>query len=333
MLEGVVKLKIDAVFEGGGVKGIGFAGAIFEIEKAGYRFENIAGTSAGAIIAALVAVGFTSQEIKEELGKLDYNSFKDEDALSKLGFMGKIINIIFKYGMYKGDYFELWMEDLLKKKGITTFGQLITEYPEEKYKYKLQIIATDITNRRLLIIPRDLKYYGFDPDQFSIARAVRMSMSIPLFFKPVRITDNNGKEHIIVDGGVLSNYPIWLLDDNTSNPPWPTFGFKLIEPNRRELEKGERGYVKSTIGFFQALVSTMLEAHDKLHISESKGDYDRTIGIPTTINLGKEEKEIKTIDFNITREESLLLYKNGEDMAKKFLETWDFEKWKQEYRS
>lgn len=327
-----MKLKIDAVFEGGGVKGIGFAGAIFEIEKAGYSFENIAGTSAGAIIAALVAVGYTSEEIKEELGKLNYNNFKDQDSLSKIGIPGKLINIIWKYGIYKGDYFEIWMEELLKKKGITTFGQLITEHPEEKYKYKLQIIATDITNRRLLILPRDLKYYGFNPDEFSIARAVRMSMSIPLFFKPIKIIDNNGKEHIIVDGGVLSNYPIWLLDDNTSNPPWPTFGFKLVEPSRRELAKGERGYVKNTIGFFQALVSTMLEAHDKLHISESKGDYDRTIGIPTTIIKGNKEKEIKTTDFNISKEESLLLYKNGEDMARKFLETWDFEKWKEEYR-
>lgn len=329
---GVIKLKIDAVFEGGGVKGIGFTGAVAEIEKAGYSFENIAGTSAGAIIATLVAVGYTSQEIKDELEILNYNYFKDESALSKLGITGKLISIVLKYGIYKGDFFEEWMEDLLERKGISTFGQLITDNPQEKYKYKLQIIATDITNRRLLILPRDLKYFGFDPDEFSIARAVRMSMSIPLFFKPVKIIDTNGKEHIIVDGGLLSNYPIWLLDDNTSNPPWPTFGFKLMEPNKRKLEKGKGGYIKNPISFFQALISTMLEAHDKLHISESKGDYDRTIGIPTTININGREKEIKTTDFNITREEGLLLYENGEEVAKKFLENWNFEKWKEDYR-
>lgn len=327
-----MKLKIDAVFEGGGVKGIGFAGAIAEIEKAGYKFENIAGTSAGAIIAALLAVGYNSGEIKEELEKLNYNNFKDEDGFSKLGILGKLTNLIFKYGIYKGDYFEEWIEDLLERKGKTTFGQLITEYPEEKYKYKLQIVATDITNKRVLILPHDMKLFGFDPDQFSIARAVRMSMSLPLFFKPVKIIDNNGKEHIIVDGGVLSNYPIWLLDDNTSDPPWATFGFKLIEPGKRELEKGEKGYIKNAINYFQSLIGTMLEAHDKLHISESKGDYDRTIGISTTINLNGREKEIKTTDFNITREESLLLYENGERLARSFLEGWDFERWKDQYR-
>lgn len=324
--KGVRTLKIDAVFEGGGVKGIGFAGAISEVEKAGYKFENIAGASAGAIVAALLAVGYTSAEIKNELEKLDYNKFKDVSRL------GKLISILFKYGIYKGDYFENWLEGLLERKGITTFGQLITEYPEEKYKYKLQVVASDITNKRLLILPQDLKHFGFDPEQFSIARAVRMSMSIPLFFRPVKLTDNNGKDHIIVDGGVLSNYPIWLLDDNTSDPPWPTFGFKLMEPNRRELGKGESGYVKNIVSYFQALIGTMLEAHDKLHISESKGDYDRTIGVPTTITVNGMDKDIKTTAFNITTEESLLLYRNGEETAKEFLKNWDFEKWKEDYR-
>ncbi len=319
-------MKIDAVFEGGGVKGIGFAGALAEIEKAGYEFENIAGTSAGAIVAALVAVGYTSGEIEYELEKLNYNNFKDRGRFSR------IFSIMFKYGMYKGDFFENWIEELLERKGITTFGQLITEYPEEKYKYKLQIIATDITNKRLLILPQDLKHFGLDPNQFSVAKAVRMSMSIPIFFKPIRISDNNGKEHVIVDGGVLSNYPIWLLDDNTSNPPWPTFGFKLIEPNNRLLKKGDTSRIKNLFNFLKSLISTMLEAHDKLHISKSKGDFDRTIGIPTTITIQGKEKDIKTTDFDITKEESKLLYENGVKTARKFLDTWDFEKWKKDFR-
>jgi len=88
-------LKIDAVFEGGGVKGIALAGAVAEIEKAGYEFENLAGTSAGAIVASLLAVGFTAAEMKAELEKLDYNSFKDEGLLDKLGIIGKGLSIGF----------------------------------------------------------------------------------------------------------------------------------------------------------------------------------------------------------------------------------------------
>ena len=64
-------LKTDAVFEGGGVKGIGLVGAVSEIEKAGYEFENLAGTSAGAIVASLLAAGYSSEELKRELEQLN----------------------------------------------------------------------------------------------------------------------------------------------------------------------------------------------------------------------------------------------------------------------
>jgi len=92
----------------------------------------------------------------------------------------------------------------LEAKGKTTFEQIRTEYKEEKYRYKLQVVAADITDRKLLILPGDLRNFGYDPDQFSISRAVRMNMSIPVFFEPVKLRDNSGRDHFIVDGGVLS---------------------------------------------------------------------------------------------------------------------------------
>jgi NTE family protein len=325
-------VKADAVFEGGGVKGIGLVGAVSEIEKAGYVFENMAGTSAGAIVAALLAVDYKAEEIKRELEKLDYSYFKDEGFLDRFGVVGKALSIAFEYGVYEGGYFQSWLENLLRAKGKTTFGQIKTEYPEEKYKYRLQVIAADITDRRLLVLPHDLKLFGYEPDEFSISRAVRMSMSIPLFFEPVRLRDNLGKVHFIVDGGVLSNYPVWLLDDGTSNPPWPTFGFKLVEPNTRELKRGRRNQISNPVAYLLALVGTMIDAHDNFHISKSKGDYDRTIGISTMINVDGRDKEIKTIDFDITKEESRLLFGNGERAAKEFLRAWDFEEWKKKYR-
>ncbi len=325
--------KVDAVFEGGGVKGIGLVGAVSVIEKAGYKFENLAGTSAGAIVAALLAVGYKASRIKKELEKLDYNNFKDEGLLDKLGFFGKALSVGFEYGIYEGEFFEQWLDDLLHAKGKTVFGDIKTGYKEEKYEYKLQVIASDITDKRLLVIPRHLRSLGYDPDQFSISRAVRMSMSIPFFFEPVKLTDGNGRVHFIVDGGILSNYPIWLLDDGTSNPPWPTFGFKLIEHDTRELKPGSRNPINNPISFLKAIIGTMMDAHDKYHISESKGDYDRTIGIPVTIDINGRKKEIKTTDFNITKEESRRLFDNGVNAAKEFLSGWDFEAWKKKYRA
>ncbi len=80
-------LKTDAVFEGGGVKGIGLVGAVYEIENAGYEFENLAGTSAGAIVASLLAVGYKAEQIKKEMERLNYNDFKDEGLLDKPGII------------------------------------------------------------------------------------------------------------------------------------------------------------------------------------------------------------------------------------------------------
>ena len=74
----------------------------------------------------------------------------------------------------------------------------------------------------------------------------------------------------------------------------------------------------------------MLDAHDSFHISRSAGDFDRTIGIPTTLQTGKV---VNTTDFDITSEESGLLYQNGVDAAAAFLKQWDFERWKLKYRS
>jgi NTE family protein len=324
--------KLDAVFEGGGVKGIGLVGAVSEIEAHKYQFENLVGTSAGAIVAALLAVGYSAVELKNIILQLDYNSFKDEGLLDKLGIIGKGLSIGFEFGIYEGDFFEKWIENLLQRRQKTTFGDIITDSQDEKYKYKLQVIAADITDRKLLVLPRDLAYFGFDPEKFSISRAVRMSMSIPIFFEPVQLTDTSGRVHYIVDGGILSNYPVWLLDDGTSDPPWPTIGFKLMEPNERKLKGSDMNPIKNPISFLKALAGTMMEAHDNYHISKSKGDYQRTIGIPTTIKQAGLSKEIKTIDFDISREDSEALFQNGVKSAKEFFKKWDFEKWKKRFR-
>ena len=330
-------LKADAVFEGGGVKGIGLVGAVSEIEKAGYELACMAGTSAGAIVAALLAVGYTAGEIRSEMAKLDYNDFKDEAFLDKFGIIGKALSIGFEFGIYEGNFFEAWIEGLLAAKGKTTFGSIIDlEYvpgkTDDRYKYRLQLIATDITDRRLLVLPGDLRMFGFVPDDFSISRAVRMSMSIPVFFEPVSLKDSTGRTHLIVDGGVLSNYPVWLLDDGTEDPPWPTFGFKLVEPDKRQLKGPSWNPITNPVGFFSSIATTMMDGHDNYHISKSRGDFDRTIGIPTVVEIEGKHKEIRTTDFGITVQESEALFKGGEAAARRFLETWDFDRWKQTYR-
>jgi len=100
----------------------------------------------------------------------------------------------------------------------------------------------------------------------------------------------------------------------------------LIEPDKRKLKEPNMNPINNPISFLKAVAGTMIDAHDNYHISKSKGDYDRTIGIPTVIDMRGIEKEIKATDYDITQEESLALFKNGEETARKFLEKWDFGK-------
>ena len=322
-------LKCNAVFQGGGVKGIGFAGAISVMEKAGYRFVNLAGASAGAIVAALLAVGYTGYEIEKEIMALDYTRFCESTRLDKLGVLGKAMSLGLHFGVYKTDYFENWLNGLLERKGRRIFGDILTGSLHESDRYKFQAVASDISQKKMLVLPGDLAEFGIDPDEFSIARAVRMSISIPFYFVPFKLVGPSRKS-LLVDGGLLSNYPSWLLDNNTSDIERPTFGFKFSGAQEEQKHAAKINNIKE---YSKAVVETLLEAHDNREISRHRGDHNRSIEISTVIStdIGKQ-KTIKTTDFNITPEESRALFQNGANAAKEFLTRWDFEKWKRIYR-
>ncbi len=303
----------DAVFEGGGVKGLAFVGALEVFEQAGYQWNLLGGTSAGAITASLLAAGYTAAELKPILADLDYRRFKDKGFVDSIPLFGKGASLIFEKGIYEGDYFEEWLRKLLKAKDATTFGKLLA--PEGSlYRHRLQVLASDISEGRLVVLPSGLSHYGLDADSFDVARAVRMSMSIPVFFEPVV---QSGR--YFVDGGLLSNFPVWLFDrqpseDEESDPPprWPTFGFKLVEPT-----DGKPAEIDTIVSFLKALVTTMMDAHDRKHIEDL--DFDRTVPIPTL--------DVKTTDFDLSKDKRDRLYASGREAAEGFLEKWNFEKY------
>ena len=318
-------MKADAVFEGGGVKGIGLAGAVALAEEKGYEIVNVAGTSAGAIVAALVAAGYNASQLKEIMEKLEYIKLKDKGMVDKIPGIGPLASVIFEKGIYEGQFFEDWMRDLLRKspRKVETFGDLIIdEYKDdEQYRFRLRVIASDVTMGRMLVLPQDIKDYGIRPEDLNVASTVRMSMSIPFFYEPVTLKNmKTNQTSYIVDGGLLSNFPVWLFDTKGNEPEWPTFGFKLIEP---EEEKGVRHEVKGPISLLTALFSTMMEAHDARYIKDE--NFVRTIPIQT---LG-----VKTTEFDISRERSLALYQSGRDAAEKFFATWDFNSYIKKYRT
>ena len=280
-----MKKRCDAVFEGGGVRGIGLVGAVYQMERSGYSFGNVAGSSAGAIIASLLAAGYTGEEIYEEMKRVNYFKFKEKHLLDYFGIVGKLLSILFHFGIYSADYFEQWLTELLSRKGVYTFGDLKCGSHTGYCKYRLQVTASDITDEELLVFPRDLHKFGIMADMYPIAKAVRMSMSIPVFYEPFILRDQSGKKHYIVDGGMLSNYPMWILDEGTTEPQYPTIGFKFCEPKEcSTLCKCNRMNIVEYMG---QLVSTMMDVYDKGYIAHSQGDLQRSIQIPVHITVNE----------------------------------------------
>ena len=249
---------------------------------------------------------------------MHFREFKDEAWDDRIPLIGRELSILRDFGVYEGRRFLRWMAERLERKGKRTFGDLEpTGTDDPRRRSRLQLIASDITTHELLVLPRDAAKLGSTPEQLGIAYAVRMSMSIPIFFEPVNHSnDATGEEHLIVDGGMLSNFPVWLFDADHRPPRFPTFGLLLVEPSARatvaDRLSGSPGAVSrqhSIIEYLKAMAQTLMEAHDRMHIEEA--DYARTIPIPT---LG-----VRTTDFDISRERSLELYESGRTAAQRFL--------------
>ncbi|NMO23261.1 patatin-like phospholipase family protein [Pyxidicoccus fallax] len=319
--------RCDLVFEGGGVKGIGLAGAFSVLEERGYTPQNLAGSSAGAITAALVAAGYRSDELRKLVLDLDFRQFQDKGWEDKVPLIGKALSLLRDQGIYEGRRLCEWLDSMLEPKGVRTFADLRTEWDDPRWSFKLQVTVSDLTSRRLLVLPRDAHLLGLDPLTLKVSDAVRMSMSIPVFFEPVRLMNpQTNREHLLVDGGILSNFPVWLFDSVGEEPDWPTFGLMLVEPEPKPLEdgmpvRGPRG-LRGLRSLVLGLTQTLLEAHDRLYLERAQ--FARTITIPT--------QGVGTTEFNLERERAMKLYESGRAGAEQFLASWDFDAYLKEFR-
>ncbi|MGV3487608.1 MAG: patatin-like phospholipase family protein [Tuberibacillus sp.] len=291
---------IDGVFSGGGVKGFAFVGALEVVEEAGLRFRRVAGTSAGSIVAALIAAGFTSQEIKREMDMMNPALFMDGKSSPLQFTFFKWLTLYWRMGLYKGHAFEKWVQDTLYQKKVVTFGDLPPD--------TLKIIVSDLSRGKMVVIPDDLPIYGINPMNFSVARAVRMSCSLPFFFEPVALYNKNAEKCIIVDGGVLSNFPVWIYDNGNKLPLRPFLGFQLS--SSADFYTAEP--IKNAIDLFHGLFTTMKEAHDARYIS--KYAASNIVFIPV--------EHVHTANFKLSKEDRQKLADLGRAKTRAFLKKW-----------
>lgn len=309
------------MLEGGGVKGIALVGAVTALRDAGYRFPRLAGSSAGAIVAALTAALQSAGEPVERLTELvrsvDYRRFRDPGGLGRLPLVGRSLSLLVHDGLYEGRYLEEFLTGALGELGVRTFGDLripetdaAAEGLSPERRYRLVVTVSDLSRQRLVRLPWDLAAYGVD--DLPVARAVRASAAIPFFFRPVRQPTPRGAA-TWVDGGLLSNFPVGLFDrPDTVDPRWPTFGVRLTtrpptSPVIREVE----GPVE--IGL--AALDTLLTDQGTSYL-EDECTVDRTVFVPTP--------GVSVVDFDIDATTTERLHEAGRLAAQEFLAGWDF---------
>lgn len=204
-------------------------------------------------------------------------------------------------GMNKGGKLEQWIADLLARKGVYSFKDLPDGY--------LKIIATDLTYSRLVVIPDDLqRFYEIAPDNFPVATAVRMSAGFPYFFVPKRLKAQNNETCLFIDGGLVSNFPLWVFENERGRKKRPILGVKLSE-STDPLQKQQ---INNSFTLLQAMLTTMKQAHDHRYISKT---HDKNIIYISTPNLSP-------VDLSIDENTRHDLIEKGETSTNKFLKQW-----------
>lgn len=303
--------KADLVLEGGGVKGLGTAGAVMRLLKEGYQFQRVAGTSVGAVAAAFVASGVDAPELRRLMGQLDLPSIPDRFPPG-MPVLSESMSLVTHEGAYRGDYLRNWIHQRLRELGVITFGDLRhrqTGDDDEIPHYKLVVTATDVTKGRLLRLPWDYHFFGLDPDEMLVADAVRMSLSIPFYFQPCRLGGS-----VIVDGGVLSNFAIDIFDRTDGKPPrWPTYGVRLFP----DMPEG-MGKVIPPLGMplpppldlLKKVVATAFVGHDQTHLNRPEVRA-RTMTVDTS--------GVGITEFDLSADQRTMLLRRGEEAAMDFL--------------
>jgi NTE family protein len=178
--------------------------------------------------------------------------------------------------------------------------------PEER-QYKLVVTVADLTRGQLVRLPWDYRrVYGRDPDEQSVAHAVRASMSVPFFFRPVTLTSAKRLTSTLVDGGLISNFPIDSLDRTDGKKPrWPTFGVTVMPSLAAGGDMVARALALLRVGappLLERVITTMLFGRDQAYLDQPWVSA-RTIQI--------ESPGLSVLDFGISKRDIEAFYAKG----------------------
>lgn len=268
--------EYTCLFGGGAIRGAAYCGTVKAMEELGINPNTIAGSSVGSIIAALLAVGYSAEELKDVFMKVNFELFSDlQFALGP------------QFALSKGEVFLEWIRDLIEKK---YYGK---SYKKGTHK---SVTFSDI-KKNLVIITTDLssfeckEFSKTETPDFEIATSVRISCSMPGLMKPMEYNNR-----VLVDGDLQKGSPMWKLSKN------------LQPENERILEfrlEGDfEGNDKNTIEYINSLYtySTSIATEFIIDVYNEKDKFDYIV-----INTG----DVNIVDFNLPKEKRSNLMEIG----------------------
>jgi NTE family protein len=228
----------------------------------------------------------------------DNTEFEDDFRFNRGNFLKNIIKYSKMGCLYDGDLLEEWMYKLLSKRGIKTFADLkggISDHVNPM-GYKVRMTAVDANRGKVIVLPDDMAYYGMKPNDLEVAKAVRMSASVPFAFKPVEINAKIGdkiKKHYIIDGGVLDNLPLWTISPSFRRP---IIGCRLNVGNQKNI-------LSTPLNVFKGLIT---KSHDT--------------GVPkynirNCYFISIDTSKVSFLDFNLSEVDKDYLYNSGKKAA------------------
>src|ERR1051325_3618430 len=297
------------VCEEGGVKGVAYGGVfeVLEERQITPQIQAVAGTSAGAIAATMMALNYSAEKFLKIMMRLNFEKLEDGCELIAP------FRLVRHFGWFKGNYFLKLMETYIEEKtgnARATFRDLVEKYADRHFK-RLYIFGTNLTQQAVQ------KFSYETTPEVAVADAVRISMSIPFFFE-ARYYEQNGSNDAFCDGGVLNNYPIDTFDEQRPEidpdtgqqmlhrtPNQETLGFHFVDPSQPASP------INSLRSFSGGVIDALLDIQDIL-LKTNPGDERRSVFI--------DDLCVSFADFELSDKTKRALIEQGRIATTKYLD-------------
>jgi len=319
-------MRAFAIFDGGGVKGAVFAGCLHAAEDFGIKFQGFGGTSAGSLIALLGSLGYSGEKIKEISINTDFSEFLDDGGVKlnqmlvtfpenvnyfnghfyALRHLNSLKGIVQNLGLYHGQNLEKFLLEKIHEKipELESNSEIrFTDLQQHDCK-PLKVLASSVSYRQPFIFSHE----GTHERNINVIDAVRASVCFPFVFQPVKFGNN-----YLVDGGLTSNLPIFLFEDEKKEQGIPIIAFDLVTKAEANPE------IYNLKHLIRDMISTSLESSEEVVQKLVNDVYYIQIPIPP---------DIGTLAFGITKSKREDLYNLGYRVTAQYLNK-NLEHWKQ----